>query len=499
MLQEELGAAPGVEPHPASPARPLRFYQSQAPRHDVAIGGAGTADVAPASQQVVVVENVLQSVVEYRGAIREWFGLVREGGFLVLTVPSSFLFERKLMLPATWTADQRRLYTPGSLLAEVEEALVPNTYRVRHLAEDDTGYDYARDTEERPVGKSDLTLVIERIAPPAWTLAGRPAPPPTAPMPLFEPVRDRVERTRSGASHRILVLKLDHLGDFIMGIAALERLRETFPAAAITLVVGSWNRDLAAGLGIADTILSFDIYPRNSSEEKVDVVGKTSAFQGLVTGKYDIAIDLRTDGDTRFLLQSVDADLRCGLGTKAQFRHLDIFLPIDTVRHEPETARDDSLAPGDFQGQGYTRRTRHRFAVPADRERHDAAIIWGPYWNLRPGRYVFEPYLEIDPGTPGFLFLDIAISLDRVASRVVSAGDPLRFEFDVEKPGSVFEFRVYDDGGDRRPAFDFFGGRLMRQGASSVLHQSEYLILLIELIRLRVERFGILYEGDTVS
>src|ERR1700694_853439 len=40
---------------------------------------------------------------------------------------------------------------------------------------------------------------------------------------------------------RVLVLKLDHRGDFLIGLPALEMLRATFADDHITLVCGSWN------------------------------------------------------------------------------------------------------------------------------------------------------------------------------------------------------------------------------------------------------------------
>ena len=41
---------------------------------------------------------------------------------------------------------------------------------------------------------------------------------------------------------RILILKLDHIGDFIVGMPAIAHIRTAFPDAALTLVCASWNR-----------------------------------------------------------------------------------------------------------------------------------------------------------------------------------------------------------------------------------------------------------------
>jgi hypothetical protein len=61
---------------------------------------------------------------------------------------------------------------------------------------------------------------------------------------------------------RILVLKLDHRGDFLIGLPALEKLRATFPDGHIVLVCGSWNEVTARDVGVADEIRTYDYFPR---------------------------------------------------------------------------------------------------------------------------------------------------------------------------------------------------------------------------------------------
>src|SRR5262252_3266228 len=53
---------------------------------------------------------------------------------------------------------------------------------------------------------------------------------------------------------RLLVLKLDHYGDFVIGLPALKRLREGFASDHITLVCGSWNVEFARRVDVADEV-----------------------------------------------------------------------------------------------------------------------------------------------------------------------------------------------------------------------------------------------------
>src|SRR5262249_33227012 len=43
---------------------------------------------------------------------------------------------------------------------------------------------------------------------------------------------------------KVLVVRLDHLGDVLLTVTAIRRLHELFPEAEITALVGSWARPL---------------------------------------------------------------------------------------------------------------------------------------------------------------------------------------------------------------------------------------------------------------
>lgn len=447
---------------------------------------------------VVLSAYRLQDAGDYRAALQAWFRGVRIGGHLIVVVPHAFLYERQLELPTTLNPDQRRLYTPGMLMAEVEEALPPNGYRLRLLSDDDDGYDYSLPKTGRPTGHCDILLVLEKIDPPVWKL-DMPLFAVTAAAPdyAFEPQRTRVEVAAMSGLRKVLILKLDHLGDFIMGLPALEEARRVFAGAEITLVVGSWNVQMARDMEVADHVIAFDAFPRNSTEEEVDVPGRTAIFRQTVTGEYDLALDLRTDVDTRFLLRSVKAGLKAGIGTRAQFPYLDIFLPLDFTRNEPETAREYKYNNHDFISQGPVERHDHRSVSLAETVERDWAIIWGPHRPLRPGAYFFEPWFELAKESEGMLLMDVGLDSERVAYVTVPSSERVRLHFSVEKPATRFEFRIFTVEDMPSIDFSFFGGRLVRAGAASVLHQSEYLKLLISLIQMRLERTGVLTEaGD---
>jgi hypothetical protein len=378
-------------------------------------------------------------------------------------------------------------YTPERLREVIEESFPPDSLTLEYVgAASEEGPDAGTPAEliaviakHAPLRESDEDVSKKRL-------------------PLnrdFKERRTRVEAARGGSIERVVILKLDHLGDFIMGLPALRKARELFKDAHLTLVVGSWNEGLARDAAVADELVVFDAFPRNSSTDDVDLGSKTKSFARALAGKFDLAIDLRTDPDTRFFLEHVDADVRAGLGTHAQFPFLDIFLPIDRTRHDWETAREDDFDHWPFNCQPFCKRSKYRIHCAADDVTSRlGAVIWGPYSDLRPGNYFFEPFLEFDEPHDGMLIMDVALNYERHLARAVTADSDLRLEFKVDQPRSKFEFRIFEPEGCRPLGFSFYGGRLVREGAESVLHQSEYLFLLMELVSMRLQRQGFLRE-----
>jgi len=125
---------------------------------------------AGGSQDTVYSSHCLEHIPHHIQAIQEWHRVVRIGGHIIVVVPSMHLYERRRRPPSVRNRTHMRFYTPASLLAEFEQALAPNSYRVRHLAENDRGYDYDSDLDAPPLGCYEIEMVIEKIRGPAWEI-----------------------------------------------------------------------------------------------------------------------------------------------------------------------------------------------------------------------------------------------------------------------------------------------------------------------------------------
>ena len=129
-----------------------------------------TLPFADGSVDTVFSSHCLEHIQFDHQAIRDWFRVLKTGGFIVCMVPSQALYEKRRYLPSRFNEDHKRMYTPATFLRSFEEALAVNSYRVRHLAENDTGFNYALGPNVHSDGAYEIELVIEKIAPPSWDL-----------------------------------------------------------------------------------------------------------------------------------------------------------------------------------------------------------------------------------------------------------------------------------------------------------------------------------------
>ncbi len=494
-----------------------------------------TLPIADNSQDAVFSSHCLEHIDDSRSAIREWFRVLNADGFLVIIVPHQYLYERKISLPSIWNPDHRRFYTIATLLKEIEGALEPNTYRVRHLADNDLGYDYSIPPDYHPSGCYEIELVIQKIQQPSWHIhEGNPSienlsltqPPPSAsdartagnrPVELCSwtaGARSALNDRRIDRPRRLLVLKLDHRGDFLIGLPALEKLRVTFPNAHITLICGSWNVATARDLGVADEVRAYDYFPENSHNWTGDAVEGVDRYQQVCKGQFDIAVDLRVDEDTRPLLRHVDAALRCGIGFRTRQPYLDVVLPGEFEARESGPADDDTvvLAPDAFHSR---MPIRTPFFHETDFSVTAPHLIYGPYTRLPTGRLRAEFAFQL--AAPIFWPAQLRITIEVACAggsdivarkrlkRVPRSGVTLiPVEFANSDRTARYEFRVFVGGHPWHSRLRFFGVRvhLLEKDESGArylpaeLHIGEQLSLLVQLI---AERVRPLYPPDLLD
>lgn len=308
---------------------------------------------------------------------------------------------------------------------------------------------------------------------------------------------------------RLLVLKLDHYGDFLIGLPALKKLRKIFPSDHITLVCGSWNVELARRVAVADEVRAYDFFPENGAMWSGQPFQSLERFREICRGSYDIALDLRVDEDTRFLLGHVEAARKCGIGLRARHPFLDIVL-APAFEHRESEGRWISVEPDRFESR---MPLRTPFFHENDFSVTDRHLVYGPYLLLPKGRFRAHYGLRLLTALPRFSGVEIVIDVTRdagsetiAATRVswMHSGEPrgaASIDFANDDPGASYEFRIHARGRPLRARLQFFGVRLERIGGSSArfkpaeLHTGEQLSLLVDLLEQRTRE---LYRADSI-
>jgi ADP-heptose:LPS heptosyltransferase len=532
----------------------------------LAAGGADepAADAeAPAGIQrydAIFSRDALALAADPAATLATWFGALRAGGHLVIVLPEAADEPDAPALgqggsPLNPTSRAQPGAAPAGA-AQAQALTAPPPYRLRPLSVTadmlmgfvDTGLagaafrlvHFSASPARRPAGvepavSTELRLVLRRLPPPALpapdpaeTPSGSDVAPSAADVsipfmrvqhnPLKTPgmrleagllVRDFAPA--AGAVQRILVLKLDHYGDFVIALPALRELRQAFPEAYIRIVCGRWNVAPARASGLADDVRSFEYFPERAAEwTGAPASPGWAGFAEAVSGYFDLAIDLRVDEDTRALLGRVDAGLRCGIGSQARFPMLDIVLP-DASR-EPMNL----LAPA--QGGLVTDGDGHLFLAPDAFESamdvrtpafHESGFPSPAQVILRSGRFLLPPGdysaafdVQVSQFLPGIFGVGVGIDVladgRSIAAKVFgrrsiaglnAVAATLRFQ--AQGRPSAIEFCVKTEGKPLRGRLRFAGLHLRRLDANggrfspSELHVGEKLSLLVSLIRQR--------------
>ena len=149
------------------------------------------------------------------------------------------------------------------------------------------------------------------------------------------------------AVRRILVVKVDHIGDFISAFPALRRVKQRFPNAELTVLAAQASLSLAALEPAIDHVIRFDFFHARSERGRRSVNKKElqRLREELAPRRFDMAIDLRRQPDTRPILQYTGARWLAGFDQRNQMSWLDIAVEWegDIARTQKRTHVSDAL------------------------------------------------------------------------------------------------------------------------------------------------------------
>lgn len=141
------------------------------------------------------------------------------------------------------------------------------------------------------------------------------------------------ERPRPAEVRRMLVLRLERIGDLVMALDAIAAARATWPAARLDLVVGSWNEAVARTLPDVDRVTTLDArwLAREGRGLSMPVMARRAlAWRG---DDYDLAINLEGDIRSNALLACSGAPVRVGFDMAGGGPLLTHRVPFDPRAH----------------------------------------------------------------------------------------------------------------------------------------------------------------------
>jgi ADP-heptose:LPS heptosyltransferase len=183
---------------------------------------------------------------------------------------------------------------------------------------------------------------------------------------------------------RVLLLRLERIGDLLMTLAAIEDAHAAWPHAEIDLAVGSWNRALANLIPGLSTIHTADA-PWLARETATSWYALLKQVRRWRARRYDIVVNFEPDIRSNFIAWRTRAPFRIGYWTGGGRDFLtDAYAYVPTT-HASMNARkliaDAAGLPAPLEI--IRRRTQRRLAPPDEAEQRAHDLLDG-----RPGPFI---------------------------------------------------------------------------------------------------------------
>jgi ADP-heptose:LPS heptosyltransferase len=152
-----------------------------------------------------------------------------------------------------------------------------------------------------------------------------------------------------GEFENILVIRADQLGDVVMSLPAMFKLRDLFPHAELTCLAAPSNRDLLLSTGLFREVLAAELTHDPLTRRRYASLSEQLRLRTLLRSKrYDLAVDLQAGADSRPLLRLAGARYTAGF-SPAEFPWLSFGVDVRTRAADsgkegsPQSARPVAL------------------------------------------------------------------------------------------------------------------------------------------------------------
>ena len=142
-------------------------------------------------------------------------------------------------------------------------------------------------------------------------------------------VAPRPETDSSAEVREVLVLRLDRMGDVLMSLPALARLRAALPRARIRLAVGRWSEEVARAAPVDEVLVWSAPWAARAGESADSLRGLWGRARALRRVGLDLGIDLQGDLRSALLLALAGARRRVGYANTGGAYLLTDVVPLD--------------------------------------------------------------------------------------------------------------------------------------------------------------------------
>ncbi len=145
---------------------------------------------------------------------------------------------------------------------------------------------------------------------------------------------------------KILVSRIDHLGDVFIALSILPHIKKAFPYARVDFLAGKWSTELLKANPCISNILIYNSFVHNRtgsllSRLKGDIKSFVSVAKEVKKEKYDLGIDLRAYPFNSILLMYLGGvKYKTGFSTGGLGFLLDSVVPYREGVHETEHVGD---------------------------------------------------------------------------------------------------------------------------------------------------------------
>ena len=191
---------------------------------------------------------------------------------------------------------------------------------------------------------------------------------------------------------RVLLFRLERIGDFLMTLGAIRAVRTRLPEAELHLVVGGWNAPLAHCMRAIDAVETLDV-PWLSRERPGSTLPATAAQSAAWRRRgYDLGINFEPDIRSNALLAASGARRRIGYASGGGGGFLTDALDYDRTIHSAANAQRlvDRALPAERYTPAPVASSRMEFLIPsAARETAERLLAAndgrGPLIGINPG------------------------------------------------------------------------------------------------------------------